>query len=278
MSGTGSWYWDLVISLISKGIVSPEQWFHVDRAAYVCYGKRRRDRLDMKQLFRDVRRHMCWTKRVGDYLTDRNLEGLSMSDNPVFRILARCGYDPAFVGSVILAWAFRENGTRNTLWLRGPPESGAPYLAEALAYSSPLVTCVDWRNRSNPFDRGMETLLFWWDGGHVPEASVGFCMQVFRGESVMMPRGEDGRLVELPRTPVLVYSRHDMSRVMVRWGQYTDDYADAIRASMYCLRFEPCEEGEGISGVTCEDVRAFLTWALPRRLPVPPDVFDLKCD
>ncbi|AGX93295.1 ORF2 [turkey adenovirus 4] len=264
-------YWALVTSLISRGIVTREQWSHADRAEYEYYIKKGRSAVKFEVLFRDVRQHMFWTKRLVDYVVNVGPPKICIRNNPFFKVLLRNGYDPVVVGSVILSWASLDS-PRNTIWIKGSPETGAPYFAEAIAYCCPLVTCVDWRRVPQCVEKGVETLLFWWDGGAVMERWVDLCKQVFRGESVMFP-GEDNRLVELVRVPVLVYARHDFCRVMSRWGVFSDEYVSGLRDSMYCVEFSV--PSRGLECVSCNDIKEFLTWVMPRTV-LCPDTFDFQ--
>ncbi|QGQ63183.1 ORF2 [Fowl aviadenovirus D] len=262
MSGSRDRYWSLVESLINRGIVTRQQWYFNDRSEYGYYTKRYRGAMKLSNLFRDVRRHMFWTKCLADYMLTPETDFLQIEENPFYSVFSKNGYDPALVGSMLLAWAARQS-KRNTVWIRGAPVTGAPYLAEAIAYCCPLMTCVDWRNKQNPFEKGFESLLFWWDGGHVPHRCVALCRQVFRGENVMFPR-EDGQMSELVRTPVLMYSEHDACRTLIKWGVFSDEFSDGLRNSMYCLDLSA--PMEGAQCVTCADARAFFTWAYPRRM------------
>ncbi len=262
MTGSRERYWELVESLIRRGIVSRQQWFYCDRSEYGYFTKRYRGERKLSCLFRDVRRHMFWTKCLADYMLTGDFGYTPIEENPFYKVFARNSYDPALVGSMLIAWASRQS-RRNTVWIRGPPNTGAPFLAEAIAYCCPLLTCVDWRNKMNPFERGFESLLFWWDGGHVPHKSVGLCRQVFRGENVMFPR-EDGQMSELVRTPVLIYSDHDVCRTMIKYGVFSDEYSESLRNSMYCLDLSVPTEGSEC--VTCGDAKEFFAWAYPRRM------------
>lgn len=264
-------YWALVTSLISRGIVTREQWSHADKAEYEYYLRKGRHVVKFESLFSDVRKHMFWTMRLFDYVVDIRRPKIDIKSNPFFRTIVSNGYDPVAVGSVILAWAALDS-PRNTIWFKGSPDTGAPYFAEAIAYCCPLVTSVDWRRAAHCFERGVESLLFWWDGGAIMERCVYLCKQVFRGESVMFPR-EDGCFVELVRVPVLVYARHDFCRVMTGWGVFSEDYVTGMRESMYCIEFSKATPG--VECVSCGDVRDFLTWVLPRRVQCP-DSFTLK--
>lgn len=256
-------YWNLVNSLIERGIVTREQWQSADCAEYRYYSKGFVRGFNVRKVLRDVIRFMCWNKLLGNYLLlpDARAGEGDISQNPFYRVLRQNGYDSAAVGTLLYKWSMLTSD-RNTVWIKGAPDTGAPYLAEALAYTAPVVGCIDWRNRCNPFERCLQCLLYWMDGGLLPESSIGLCKQVLRGEGVMIqvPDGFGGkRFRELNRTPVLISSNHDVCLTYVRLGVTCKDHVNSLRDCMYVIELK-VPYGDG-PAVTCNDARAFVTWA-----------------
>lgn len=269
-------YWSLVHSLIDRGIVSRERWQLIDPAQYNYYNRHRSRGFKIRHILRDVVRHMCWSRTLSDYITDgSDVTEDEMLHNPVYELLRVNGYDPVFVGSLILLWASHAS-SRNTLWIRGLPETGAPYLAEAIVYCSPLLGSVDWRNKSNPFEGCPSCLVYWWDGGYIYDCCVGLVKQVLRGEHVILP--SDGlrgvpSCPELFRTPVLIYSQKDMCVTRLRSGELSLEHSSGLRDCMYVIHLL---QGLEIScAISCADVRRFLGWCQTCPVPVY-DTHELK--
>ncbi|WGC84583.1 ORF2 [Fowl aviadenovirus 4] len=255
-------YWDLVNSLINRGIVTREQWQSADLAEYRRYSKGYVRGFSVRKVLRDVIKHMCWTKVLGDYLVCPVVCQDDIHLNPFYVILMKNGYNPRVVGTILHKWSMLTSN-KNTVWVWGGAETGGPYLAEAIAYTSPVVGCVGWRNRANPFARNYNCLVYWLDGGLFPESAIGLCEQVLRGEGTMVEVEEgatgERRWREINRTPVLISTSHDVTLTYVKYGQTCKDHTNSLRSAMYVLRLT--ERVEPGFVITCNDARKFVTWA-----------------
>ncbi|AAC54897.1 ORF2 [Fowl aviadenovirus A] len=262
MSRESERYWTLVHALIDRGVVSREQWQMVDPAQYQFYHRSKQRGFKVRHILRDVIRHMCWSRTLLDYMSSASTPSPDdVLRNPLYQLLLCNGYNPAVVGTALIRWAGHQSN-RNTVWIRGTPMSGAPYLAQAIAYCSPLVGSVDWRNKSNPFEGCPDSLVFWWDGGYVYDCCVGLVKQVFRGEHVILPpeglRGPNP-CSELFRTPVLMYSQADICMTRLRSGELSAEHAVGLRDCMYLIRLT--EDFDCAGGISCADVKQFVAWS-----------------
>ncbi|WPS63606.1 ORF14A [Aviadenovirus phalacrocoracidae] len=270
MASPSERYWELVNSLINRGVTTKEAWFSADPSEFLYYQRLNKRGFRVGAILRDVVRHMAWSKTLYDYATGCKGRG-DPRDNTVHRLLRLNGYDPHVVGTVMVKWSALLT-PRNTLWVSGDPRTGASALVEALVYLSPLRSSADWRNTTNPFEGCLPSLVLWWDGGRVSDRSVELCLRVFRGEHVRFDREAGSRGLtgcpEMFRTPVVIYSDNDMTSTVTRSGRETScEYTQLLRQSMYRLHLTE-EMPRDISHITCRDMKEFLTWANDNRVQV----------
>lgn len=266
-------YWKLVRSLIDRGITTREGWHRRDPVEYRHYYHRNQRGFRVREILADVVKHMYWSKTFSDFAVGCQ-EVSNIRENTVYQILRANGYDPKTVGTVLVKWAGHLS-PRNTVWINGLPRTGAPQLAEALVYLSPLVGSVNWRNRVNPFERCGSSLVLWWDGGCIYNSTVGLVKQVLGGEYVLVPRdsSQGGGLSELFKTPVIIYSAHDICKTVSLDGKESEEYSEGLRDTMYKITLTETIAPDVCIG--CGDVGNFLSWA-SKNITEAPDTHELK--
>lgn len=255
-------YWKTVNALIDQGIVSRTQWQTVDYGTYRRYKKGFRKPCTVRKVLRDAARFMYWNRVYGQYLLSKEpvlAEYIYM--NPFHRILTLNNYDPRVVGTIMYKWSMLTS-EKNTVWLWGGPETGVPYLGEALAYCCPIVGCIEWRNRANPLGRCWNAMLFWLDGGLFCENSIDSVLRVLRGENTLLVLDDDWggtRHREVNRTPVLLCTPNDVRYTYNCKNDLCNDHKNALADCMYVITLrEPYADA---CSVTCKDAREFIRWA-----------------
>ncbi|UKS51819.1 ORF14A [Falcon aviadenovirus A] len=252
-------YWDLVNSLISRGITSRERWYRSDAAEYNFYWRKNKKGFRVHDILRDVVRHMSWSHTLSEYIT-KNEVVADVSHNRVFRMLVANKLNPEEVGTIILKWSGLIS-PRNTIWVSGNEVTGAYQFVDALMYLSPLLGRVDPGNNTNPFYVARSTLLYFWEGGKVTENNVGLCLEVFNGRHVLADNKD------IFRTPVLIYANHDMRYIDAKDGN-SDAWFKSLEDSMYRLHFW-VPQPDDFGCITCSDMRNFLTWCTTHQTIVP---------
>ncbi|AOW42075.1 protein ORF2 [Pigeon adenovirus 2] len=254
MSSRSDLYWDLVQSLIERGIATLNEWYNRDPTEYMYFSRRNGPGFRPRQIMHDVVTHMGWQKTLYDYaLLSGTVE--HPLRNSVYHLFRDNGYDPVVVGRFLLSWCKGESG-QNTVWVRGDAQSGARSLGEALSYLGPLRGVADCHDPYNPFYSCQSKLVIWWDNGYPRESNLDLCKQVFGGHHVIIPAR---RSWELFRTPVVIYSREDICRVRGAGGVYHSDECGGLRELMYPLNLHvPLPKDKEY--ISTHALRQFLSW------------------
>lgn len=246
-------YWQLVGSLIERGVATKEAWYNSDPAEFLQVKRKQRKGFSVRGVLKNVRKHMCWSKTLADYAIGAWVS-CQIENNVFFRLLYHNGYDPLRVGTILCRWA-GGCSVRNTMWVSGRIETGASLFAHAIMLLAPIVGYVDCKDPADPFKECGQVLLYWWTGGYVRSSCIELVRHVLKGDPVLSQSPEE----EIMRTPVLISTNCNMTKVYVTGGTYSDDYSWELHQCMYRIHFS--KEASWVDGVTCAAAKEFFTWA-----------------
>lgn len=263
-------YWKLVNSLIERGITSEDAWYYSDRAEYFYYLKRGMKGFRVGKIIKDVVRHTCNTRTLYDFIIkDHWVE--QVERNPVYKLLRANNFDPAEVGTVLVKWSGLISA-RNTVCISGGDNTGARWLADAIAFTAPMLGVVR-SDRAQPFYGCDNCNLILWREAPLDKVHADVCKRVLSGTHV--PKGHEyagGVTVrDLYRTPVLVNINHGADVFNGNHRALCGDVGDELENVAYRLHLFAFWDPEPI---TCNDVRDFLTWSCDHKVCVQ-DRFDL---
>lgn len=249
-------YWDIINSLIERGICSKDQWLVHDRTEFEYFWHKNKKGFRVFKLLEDVRRHMSWTKCLYDYAV---ISGPScdIKRNRVFKYLRLNEYDPRLVGSVLVKWS-RLLSERNTLWVSGDHTTCAYEFASALVHCSPAVGYPTPRGEDreeNPFKGITHNLVYFWEGGRIPERSAPSVLEVFAGR--FLPGDYD---TEVMRTPCVVFANFNICSIATDDDSKREHYQPLFENCMYRLHFSRFV-GEVVGCINKPDMQTFLRWA-----------------
>lgn len=246
-------YWDLVHSLIRRGITSEEHWWISDRSEYNFYMTVKKKGFKVNEIMCDVRRYMAWSKTAYDFaILDIPVDDIR--GNRVFDILKSNGYDPQIVGTVFLKWCGLLS-PRNTIWFSGGSQTQALEMSEALAHVAPLVSYAKPEDPENPF-RGMKSsLVFYWGFMPLLDSHAPLVLKIFKGEHTQLDASNE----EYFRTPCVVFANANMLAVKSTAPARKNAYHDDLKDCMYRIHLRervPFSRGP----VSVDDMRQFITW------------------
>lgn len=255
-------YWQLVNSLIDRGIASREGWYRNDAAEYNYYWRTNKKGFRVQEILRDVVKHMSWSRTMYEYAVGNYLVG-DIRGNRVYRMLMANHLCPEEVGTVLLKWCGLIS-PRNTIWVSGNEVTGAGQFVDSLIHLSPLIGRVTPGDEVNPFRSGRNCLVYYWTDGQVPEQCADLCLEVFAGRHVII----DKLGLEIFRTPVIVYANSDMRYVNASSEEKMNEYFQRLEDTMFRIHFW-VPQPEGFGCVTCHDMRDFLTWVTTNQTVIP---------
>lgn len=255
-------YWQLVNSLIERGITSREGWYRNDAAEYNYYWRGNKKGFRVQDILRDVVKHMSWSRTFYEYIVGNYIVG-DIRANRVYRMLSANRMCPEEVGSVLLKWSGLVS-PRNTIWVSGNDVTGARQFVESLVHLSPLIGRVNPDDEYNPFEAARNCLVYMWNDSKIPEKGADLCLEVFAGRHVPA----DGVNGEIFRTPVFVHANCDMRYIKTSNEDRMNEYFQRFEDVMFRLHFW-VPQPSGFGCVTCRDMRDFMTWVSTNQVQIP---------
>nr|QKN88758.1 MAG: replication protein [Dependoparvovirus sp.] len=258
-------YMALVNWLVENGITSEKEWIRADQVSYLTQNATSNGRAQIRSALDNASRIMQLTKTAIDYLIGPTPPE-DVTTNRVYKIFSLNGYDPRLAGSILLGWAARRFGKRNTVWLYGPATTGKTIIARAIAHAVPFYGNVNWNNENFPFNDSVNKMLIWWEEGKITAKTVEAAKAILGGSDVRVDQ-KCKASQQIDTTPVIITSNTDMTLV-VDGNTTTFDHKEALEDRMFQFYlFKKLDHDFG--RVTKEEIRGFFKWAELNPVDVP---------
>ncbi|AEM37643.1 Rep78 [California sea lion adeno-associated virus 1] len=254
---TSQKYMALVSWLVENGITSEKQWIQEDQESYLSFNAAGSSRSQIKSALDNASRIMSLTKKASDYLVGQSVPE-DITENKIYQLFKMNGYDPAYLGSILLGWCQGRFGKRNTVWLYGPATTGKTNLAEAIAHSVPFYGCVNWTNENFPFNDCVDKMLIWWEEGKMTSKVVESAKAILGGSKVRVDQ-KCKSSVQIDSTPVIITSNTDMCCV-IDGNSTTFEHRQPLEDRMFRINLEQ-RLSHDFGKITKREVREFLAWA-----------------
>ena len=254
---TSARYMALVNWLVENGITSEKQWIQENQESYLTYNASSSSRSQIKSALDNAAKIMTLTKCAADYLIGKDCPE-NIEDNRMYKIFSMNGYDPAYVGSILVGWCRRQYNKRNSIWLYGPATTGKTIIASAIAHAVPFFGCVNWTNENFPFNDCVDKMVIWWEEGKMTNKVVEAAKAILGGSQVRVDQ-KCKSSQQIDSTPVIITSNTDMT--MVVDGNCTSfEHRQPLEDRMFMIhlgqRLDP-----NFGKVTKREVREFFKWA-----------------
>ena len=263
-------YMDLVNWLVEHGITSEKEWIQEDQESYIRHHTNSNGRAQIKSALDNAAKIMSLTKSAEDYLIGQSAP-TSVEDNRVYKIFRMNNYDPALAGSIMLGWARRGFGKRNTIWLYGPATTGKTNIAEAIAHAVPFYGCVNWTNENFPFNDCVDKMLIWWEEGKMTAKVVESAKAILGGSKVRVDQ-KCKNSQQIDSTPVIITSNTDMTLV-VDGNTTTGEHRIPLQDRMFKF-YLGARLPDDFGKISKAEIRAFFKWAELNKVEVTP-TFDV---
>lgn len=251
-------YWDIVNSLVERGITTRDMWRVVDPNLFSEVIKCKLHGFKIKNILCDVVKCMAMSKCAKDYIfiTDAKFD----TSNSIFQICLANDVDPIRLAKYLMIWsaAHQLGRVRNVFWIQGKCTTGARMLFEAISSSVPLVKYADWMHPENPFIRCSKALMIVWDNGRISKSNLDMVMRVFSGDYICHHLPAPHLKFEMFCTPVLLWGGDDVLYVHSQDGVDMESGSEIrLMISKLCLSapLPAC-----VSSISVNDVRAFIMW------------------
>lgn len=251
-------YWDIVNSLVERGITTRDMWRVVDPTQFSEVLKCKLHGFKIKNILCDVVKCMAMSKCAKDYIFLSDV--IFDSTNPIFQICLANDVDPLKLAKFMLFWSAANllGKVRNVFWIQGKPETGARLLFDAVTSSVPLVRYADWMHPENPFIRCSRALMVGWDNGRISKSHLDMVMKVFSGEYICYPLPPPKLKFEMFCTPVLLWGDDDVLYV------HSNECIDVSTSSKLRLLISKLSlkvpMPERVTCISVNDVRSFIKW------------------
>jgi len=258
-------YMALVRWLVSNGITSESEWIETDAESFLTHNANSNGRSQIKSALENASRIMQLTKTAVDYLIGQNPPE-DVTTNRAYRIFEMNGYDPRLAGSILVGWARKQFGKRNTVWLYGPATTGKTIIARAIAHAVPFYGNVNWTNENFPFNDSVNKMIIWWEEGKMTAKIVEAAKAILGGSDVRVDQ-KCKSSQQIKSTPVIVTSNTDMTLV-VDGNMTTMEHRQPLEDRMfqfYLHKRLPHDFGL----ISKQEMREFFKWAELNQVPVP---------
>nr|WCR62146.1 MAG: NS1 [Parvovirinae sp.] len=210
-------YQSIIDKAIEHGIVDPDEFetlFFDDYAAVIC--KPAGEQL-WKNIWQTIHKKLARTTTAFDWIMLKR-DDLRMPVDPELTklgyIAQRNGYNPVQLVHMIMCWANKKNGKRNTLLLHGPGSTGKSLIAQSLNEAVGLFGNYNHTNENFPWNDCANKLTIW-----VEECpNLGKQVETFKtlmsGQKVRIDQKGKGS-IELQSTPVIITTNNDIDIVQI---------------------------------------------------------------
>lgn len=264
---TSEKYMALVNWLVEHGITSEKEWIREDQESYLTHNASSSSRSQIKAALDNASKIMMLTKSAEDYLIGQSPPSC-VAENRIYKIFKLNGYDPRLAGSILLGWAKKRFGKRNTVWLHGPASTGKTTIAQAIAHAVPFYGCVNWTNENFPFNDCVDKMLIWWEEGKMTAKVVESAKAILGGSKVRVDQ-KCKASQQIDTTPVIITSNVDLT-IVVDGNQTTREHQQPLEDRMFKFYFDHRLSELMDWRVTKQEVREFFKWAELNRVDVMP--------
>lgn len=163
--------------------------------------------------------------------------------NCISKIFADNGYDVGYVCALLYKWGNKETGKRNTILLRGPPNTGKTLVTSAIAKASPFYGMVNKNNENFPFNDCTSAMVIWWEEGDMTSKHVQDAKCLMGGTEVKIDKKSRGQK-PVPHTPLMMTTNGE-PWVVTGGNTCTREHEGALRSRWIRFEFhklwhEPC--------------------------------------
>lgn len=138
--------------------------------------------------------------------------GYNCNGNLIWKLLNFQGYNPWQVGHWLFLMLMKKTGKKNSALFFGPASTGKTNLAKAICHAIGLYGCVNHNNKQFPFNDAPNKLVLWWEECIMTTDYVEAAKCILGGTHVRVDvKHKDSK--ELPQTPVIISSNHDIYTV-----------------------------------------------------------------
>lgn len=257
-------YMALVDWLVENGITTEKQWIRENRDSYISFNATGNSRSQIKSALDNAIKVMSLTKTAEDYLIGKEYP-VDMTDNRIWKILQMNGYDPAYVGSILLGWCRRSFGKRNTVWFYGPATTGKTNIAEAISHTVPFYGCVNWTNENFPFNDCVDKMIIWWEEGKMTNKVVESAKAILGGSKVRVDQ-KCKSSQQIEPTPVIITSNTDMC-VVIDGNMNTYEHKQPLEDRIFKIVLDQ-RLGPSFGKITKQEVKDFFKWSEDNQVEV----------
>lgn len=250
-------YMSLVNWLVENGITTEKQWIRENQESYLSFNSSSNSRSQIKCALDNAIKVMSLTKTAEDYLIGSEMPE-DITRNRIYKIFKMNGYDPAYVGTILVGWCRRSFGKRNTIWLYGPATTGKTNIAEAISHTVPFYGCVNWTNENFPFNDCIDKMVIWWEEGKMTNKVVESAKAILGGSKVRVDQ-KCKSSQQIEPTPVIITSNTDMC-VVIDGNMNTYEHKQPLEDRIFKIVLERRLDPD-FGKITKQEVKEFFKWA-----------------